>query len=176
MPSSSDTPRLDEHVMLRVLDLHMALFPSAMARSTQRSVPSVPDMLVQATDSLLRTSAPLVSSMPMEMDRTAAFQLARIARRRAPPTRSTNFYHDAQPLEIARLMPILERLRARATELLHAIPEQVQLQQLVERCDRIAMLDVASPVAKGLAAVELLLTHVDDWQTVSYTHLRAHET
>lgn len=178
MPSSSDTPRLDEHVMLRVLDLHMALFPSAMARSTQRSMPSVPDMLVQATDSLLRTSAPLVSSMPMEMDRTAAFQLARIARRRAPPTRSTNFYHDAQPLEIARLMPILERLRARATELLHTIPEQVQLQQLVERCDRIAMLDVASPVAKGLAAVELLLTHVDDWQTYASrdTSLQAHAT
>lgn len=178
MPNSSNAPRLDEHVMVRVLDLHMALFPSAVSHSTKRSVPSVPDMLVQATDALLRSTASFVSSMPMDMDRTAAFQLARIARRRAPPTRSSNFYHDTQPLEIARLMPILERLRVRATELLHAIPEQVQLQQLVERCERIAMLDVASPVAKGLAAVELLLTHVDDWETYASrdTSLQSHAT
>ena len=42
MPSSSDTPRLDEHVMLRVLDLHMALFPSAMARSISASISALP--------------------------------------------------------------------------------------------------------------------------------------
>ena len=50
-------------------------------------------------------------------------------------------------------------------ELLRSLPEQVQLQQLMERSERTTQLDVSSPVAKGLAAIELLLTHVDDWET-----------
>lgn len=164
-PSKSDASRLDPDTVIRVYDLHRTLYPSALSLPGKRRVPDVADMLVEQCDSLLRHSASFISRLPMDSDRFAAYQLTRIARRRAPPKRLKNFYHDPQPHEIARIVPILNRLQERVAELLRSLPEQVQLQQLMERSERTTQLDVSSPVAKGLAAIELLLTHVDDWET-----------
>ena len=167
-------PRMDEATVRLVYDLHTLLHPGTLPLPTVRARPSAAEILTRQCDELVRcmaTGAPL----PAALDGAAAYMLARL-QRGAAADGARNFYHDAQPAELARMAPLLARLRERVGALLGAMPEQVQLQQLAERVERVAALDCASPVAKALAAIEQLLTHVDDWETYasSALSLRAH--
>ena len=176
--SPNKAPTINAQVLTSIHDLHTCLFPSTMPWTTKRVMADAPSMFVQHTDTLMRLYSTYAARMPADLDKGSAYQLARIARRLAPPAEARNFYHDAQPAELAKMGPLLDALQSHVTTLLGQMPEQVQLQQLQERCERVQQLDMASPIAKGLAAIELLLTHVDDWETYasSATSLRTHAT
>lgn len=174
-PGRTDAPalRLRDETVLLVHDLHTLLHPPTLTLPVVRRLNPVADLWTQQCDELVRCTA-VHAALPAELDGAAAYMLARLQRSTAP--RAPNFYHDAQPAELARMAPLLARLRSRVSELLHEWPEQMQLGQLAERCARVAALDRASPVAKALAAVEQLLTHLDDWETYASraTSLQAH--
>ena len=166
---TADAPRearASARVTTAVWELHLALFGGAEATRHWAS----------HRDALVRRLC-TAGTLPAHMDAvSAAYQVARLAARRAPAAPRPNFYHDAQPAELARMEPIVAGLRTHVHALLRAMPEQVQLQLLDERAARVAALDVASPVAKALAAVEQLLVAVDDWETYASrdTSLRTH--
>lgn len=108
------------------------------------------------------------SSFREELDGASlAFQVATLHRRHAEVKTSAaqaNFYFDANEFEVRKGQALLERLRARLDSLVAEWPDQMVLQHLRERVLRILQLDVRSPVAKVLAALEQLLLHTDDWE------------
>ncbi|KLT40914.1 hypothetical protein CC85DRAFT_321131 [Cutaneotrichosporon oleaginosum] len=96
-----------------------------------------------------------------------AFQVATLHRRHAEVKTSAaqaNFYFDPNEYEVRKGQALLERLRARLDALVAEWPDQMVLQHLRERVLRILQIDVRSPVAKVLAALEQLLLHTDDWE------------
>ncbi|WFD19314.1 hypothetical protein MCAP1_001539 [Malassezia caprae] len=172
VPHSRSAPRMDEAVVRLVYDLHTLMHPGTLALPTVRVHPSVAEILTRQCDELVQSVG--TSALPAALDGAAAYMLARL-QRGATVDGPRNFYHDAQPAELARMAPLLARLRERVAALLGALPEQVQLVQLAERVERVAALDRASPVAKALAAIEQLLTHVDDWETYASSALSLRE-
>lgn len=96
-----------------------------------------------------------------------AFQIATLHGRHAEVKTSAaqaNFYFDPNEFEVRKGQALLERLRTRLDTLVAEWPDQMVLQHLRERVLRILQLDVRSPVAKVLAALEQLLLHTDDWE------------
>jgi len=172
VPHSRSAPRMDEAAVRLVYDLHTLMHPGTLALPTVRVRPSVAEMLTRQCDELVQSVS--TSALPAALDSAAAYMLARL-HRGAAADGPRNFYHDAQPAELARMGPLLSRLRERVAALLSAMPEQMQLVQLAERVERVAALDRASPVAKALAAIEQLLTHIDDWETYASSALSLRE-
>ncbi|WFD22919.1 hypothetical protein MEQU1_001598 [Malassezia equina] len=172
-PTHRSTPSMNEATVCLVYDLHTLLHPGTLALRTVRMQPSVANLLTRQCDELVRCMGQS-TSLPATLDGAAAYMLGRL-QRGAASEGPRNFYHDAQPAELARMAPLLTRLRARVLDLLRAMPEQVQLGQLAERVERVAALDRASPVAKALAALEQLLTHIDDWETYASSALSLRE-
>lgn len=100
-----------------------------------------------------------------------AFQVATLHHRHteiraAPP--ASNFYFSPNEFEVRKAWAFLERMRTRLDELVAEWPDQMVLQHMRERVLRILKLDVRSPIAKVLAALEQLLLHTDDWEP--YAH------
>lgn len=109
-----------------------------------------------------------VSSFREDLDASSlAFQVQTLHRRHAEVKTSAaqaNFYFAPNEFEVRKGQALLERLRARLDELVAEWPDQMVLQHLRERVLRMLQLDVRSPVAKVLAALEQLLMHTDDWE------------
>ncbi|KAE9388978.1 hypothetical protein BT96DRAFT_415984 [Gymnopus androsaceus JB14] len=55
-------------------------------------------------------------------------------------------------------------MKERLCTLIREWPDQMVLQHLKERCHAILTLDLRSPVAEVLSALELLLLHTEDWE------------
>lgn len=96
-----------------------------------------------------------------------AFQVTTLHRRHADiktASAKSNFYFSPNEFEVRKANAILDRLRTRLDELVAEWPDQMVLQHIRERVLRILNLDVRSPIAKVLAALESLLLHTDDWE------------
>lgn len=78
--------------------------------------------------------------------------------------RPFNFYADSNVPAIRESSNILHRMGDRLSTLIQEWPEQMVLQHLKSRCDAILQLDIFSPVAKVLSAVEQLLLQMEDWE------------
>ena len=75
-----------------------------------------------------------------------------------------NFYTDANILEVRKAAIIIEELKRRLDTLIQEWPDQMVLQHLKGRCDTLLRLELHSPVAKMLSALEQLLTQSEDWE------------
>ncbi|KAI0373653.1 midasin [Pilatotrama ljubarskyi] len=75
-----------------------------------------------------------------------------------------NFYADSNIPEINKGVEVLRRMVGRLMVLIKEWPEQMVLQHLKARCDAILNLDILSPVAKLLSAIEQLLLQMEDWE------------
>ena len=75
-----------------------------------------------------------------------------------------NFYLSPNEPEIRKVYELVTRLGSRLDTLIYEWPEQVVLQHIRDRCDRVFALDTRSPVAKVLSALEQLLVHTNDWE------------
>ena len=78
--------------------------------------------------------------------------------------RPYNFYLDPNALEIRKSSEVLERMSSRLYELVLEWPDQMVLQHLKARCDAVLTLDIFSPIAKVLSAIEQLLMQMEDWE------------
>ncbi|KAI0754666.1 midasin [Daedaleopsis nitida] len=75
-----------------------------------------------------------------------------------------NFYTDCNVTETRKASDVLQRMIARLVSLVREWPEQMVLQHLKDRCEAIIRLDLFSPIAKVLSAVEHLLLQMEDWE------------
>lgn len=75
-----------------------------------------------------------------------------------------DFYHDPNPSETRRAIPLLRDLQLRLRNILHDWPDQMVLQHLIDHCQKILDYPLRSPVAQVLAALERLLVQMDDWE------------
>ena len=75
-----------------------------------------------------------------------------------------DFYGDPNILEIKKAAKMIEALRKRLDALILEWPDQMVLQHLRGRCELALGLDLHSPVAKMLSALEHLLTETEDWE------------
>lgn len=100
-------------------------------------------------------------------DQSLAFQVQSLHKRRKETSSSPvtpNFYLSPNEPEIRHAHSILSRIAARLQFLLSEWPEQMVLQHILDRVERISALDLRSPVAMILSALEGLLVHTDDWE------------
>jgi midasin len=75
-----------------------------------------------------------------------------------------NFYLSPNEPQIRKAYDLVARLVARLEVLIQEWPEQMVLQHIRDRCDRVLALDKRSPVAQILSALEQLLIHTEDWE------------
>ena len=78
--------------------------------------------------------------------------------------KSYDFYADANIPEIKKATFTIASLRDRLEVLIQEWPDQMVLQHLKHRCDGILGLNLHSPVAKVLSALEQLLLQTQDWE------------
>lgn len=131
---------------------------------------NVASTLKAAVDQVLGLFKPVAFNEDLD-NASLAFQVATLHRRHAEIKTSAtqnNFYFSPNEFEVRKAHALLERLRTRLDQLVAEFPDQMVLQHLRERVLRVLQLDVRSPVAKVLAALELLLLHTDDWEP--YAH------
>ncbi|KAJ6530392.1 midasin nuclear AAA ATPase [Mycena vulgaris] len=89
-----------------------------------------------------------------------------------------NFYADANILEAKKAATVTTSLKMRLQVLVQEWPDQMVLQHLVGRCDAVLALDLSSPVAKVLSALEQLLVQTADWEIYANRHntLKDHQS
>lgn len=137
---------------------------------TASSSASIVNTLKLAVDQVLGLFKPNLFREDLD-SASLAFQVATLHRRHAEIKTSasqSNFYFSPNEFEVRKGNALLEKLRTRLDQLVAEFPDQMVLQHLRERVLRVLQLDVRSPVAKVLAALELLLLHTDDWEP--YAH------
>ncbi|KAG6889702.1 hypothetical protein C0992_004422 [Termitomyces sp. T32_za158] len=78
--------------------------------------------------------------------------------------KSYNFYVDSNVVQSERAAVVIFALRNRLDEIIQEWPDQMVLQHLRSRCDIVLDLDLHSPVAKVLSALEQLLLQSEDWE------------
>ncbi|VDB91850.1 unnamed protein product [Peniophora sp. CBMAI 1063] len=75
-----------------------------------------------------------------------------------------DFYLDANVPELRKAARVVCDMAERLRVLVVEWPEQMVLQHLLARCDQVLRLNIHSPVAKVLAAIEQLLVQSEDWE------------
>ncbi|KAI0060319.1 hypothetical protein BV25DRAFT_1871299 [Artomyces pyxidatus] len=79
-------------------------------------------------------------------------------------SRPYSFYLDAHVPEIRKASALVGLIKHRLEGILREWPDQMVLHHLKDRCDQILRLNVHSPVAKVLTALEQLLLQSEDWE------------
>ncbi|KAM5539433.1 hypothetical protein V8D89_006885 [Ganoderma adspersum] len=173
MSSSGQTHKtadlIDTPNVKRLCTLHLSLFgptpsPSPLVSASDSGELQgtlVHDILVDRasfiSESLDQRSRPYQISILL--DRLAILH----GTTRALP-RPFNFYADPSIPELRKSSDTLHRMSARLTTLIQEWPDQMVLQHLKSRCDAILTLDMFSPVAKVLSAIEQLTLQMEDWE------------
>jgi midasin len=78
---------------------------------------------------------------------------------------SYDFYTDSNVPEVRKAISVLKELRARLQSIILEWPDQMVLQNLLERVQKILDLALQTPVAGVLGSLERLLMHTDDWES-----------
>lgn len=81
-----------------------------------------------------------------------------------PGRESSNFYLDSNVCEVTKATVVVTSLKMRLRELIQEWPDQMVLKELEITCDSVLGLDLGSPVAKVLAAIERLLMQSQNWE------------
>ncbi|KAG0703770.1 P-loop containing nucleoside triphosphate hydrolase protein [Suillus ampliporus] len=94
-----------------------------------------------------------------------------------PTDQVFNFYTDANIREAKKALAAVDSLKRRLIALVEDWPDQMVLQHLKERCDAYLALDVNSPVAKLLSALEQIMLQTEDWEMYAHrgNSLRTHQ-
>jgi midasin len=83
-----------------------------------------------------------------------------------------NFYHDpTDPVHFTGIVELIGRLQSRVRTIAEEWPEQMMLPLILETADAILTQPVTITPARLLARIELLLSPIDDWQSVSSAEL-----
>ncbi|WVR04698.1 hypothetical protein IAU60_001709 [Kwoniella sp. DSM 27419] len=96
-----------------------------------------------------------------------AYQVSVLHRRQVDLKTSSvrqNFYLSPNEPEVRKAHSLIVRIMKRLALLIEEWPEQMVPQHIRDRCERILLLDMRSPVAQVLSAIEQLLIHTDDWE------------
>lgn len=139
------------------------LVQAAASQSTEKVVPS----LRQSLRNLVKNDFDH-RAYGDDLDRTSIAYQMDVLHRRLTATKvqssPPNFYLDANEPEIRKAHELVSALHRRLKILIDDWPEQMVLQHIRERADKFLALDIRSPVALVLAALEQLLQHTDDWE------------
>ncbi|RDB14764.1 Midasin [Hypsizygus marmoreus] len=162
------------HTPLLVPRSEMALFVAihkslSGGTSVSASVTSFQEIRNSALMSLLSSNS---LSLPDTLDNESiALQFSllydRIVKLEAAPMageNAYNFYTDANVLEVKKAALVVSALKDRLEDVINDWPDQMVLQHLRSRCDVVLGLDLHSPVAKILSALEQLLLQTEDWE------------
>ncbi|RPD62626.1 midasin [Lentinus tigrinus ALCF2SS1-7] len=173
--SDNQTPRrpvdmINSLDMKRLSKIHQNLFgvgsSSTLASSSGDELARLRDAIVHdvlvaqashQSEALDQHSRPYQISLLLEQQR----KLQGVPRVSSMPA---NFYADPHVPEIRKSSEVLRRMVARLSTLIQEWPDQMVLQHLKNRCDAILQLDIFSPVAKVLSAIEQLLLQMEDWE------------
>ena len=143
-----------------VAAFHQALITAFDQRTPERSETKLFDSVFrQSFDPIALSEEFDRSSLPLQID-----MLHRRRRLARETSDSTNFYLSPNEPEIRRAHTILARMTKRLDDLILEWPEQMVMQHIRDRVLRVMQLDIQSPVAMVLTALEGLLLHTDDWE------------
>ncbi|KAI1794980.1 midasin [Ganoderma leucocontextum] len=167
--SRKPTDLIDSLNVKRLCTLHQLLFGSIPPSSPSASTLDSDELRSALVHDILVDQARLISESLDQCSRP--YQISTLLDRlailydttRASP-RPYNFYIDPGVPELRRSSDALQRMSARLTALIEEWPDQMVLQHLKGRCDVILTLDMFSPVAKVLSAIEQLLLQTEDWE------------
>ncbi|KAJ7451619.1 midasin nuclear AAA ATPase [Mycena latifolia] len=179
---SSQAGRIHSAEIQQLVDLHHVLLLPRNQMSL--SGPGIFDQLRKSTlESLLQTR---FSSLSDALDgESLPFQLAllrtSLSTTQTSPTNLSaaySFYADPNILEAKKAATVTTSLKMRLQVLVQEWPDQMVLQHLVGRCDAVLALDLGSPVAKVLSALEQLLVQTADWEIYANRHntLKEHQS
>ncbi|PBK75109.1 midasin [Armillaria solidipes] len=148
-----------------VFDLHQRLFVPDRQYPTM-DVKAFLDIRVRSLKDLQRSLNTLTDTTD---DLSLAFNLSLLYDRyigcgKGNDLMSYNFYLQANMPEVKKAVEVVQRLRERLEYLIKEWPDQMVLHHLKGRCDIVLSLDINSPVAKVLSALEHLLLQTEDWE------------
>ncbi|KAJ3742338.1 hypothetical protein DFH05DRAFT_1526869 [Lentinula detonsa] len=160
--TSSPTYQILESDIKQFVHLHNVVFSGeGLTVASYRSVQlaTLPDLLASSatfTGTLGYNALPLCISLLTE----------RIMETREPsnPRAFYSFYSGANIQQTHKAIKVVTETKERLGTLIEEWPDQMALHHLKERCDAILELDLRSPVAKLLSALEQLLLHTEDWE------------
>ncbi|KAI0631943.1 midasin [Trametes polyzona] len=174
-PSTKEASRKPKSLVMadevkRLCTLHQALFAADQASS--RALHSRIGHEELRRHLVQELVVAQVSNLPETLDQLSRpYQLAVLLGRLSKlhgtssgGSKPYNFYADSNVPEVHKALEVLRRMVARLVVLIREWPEQMVLQHLKSRCDAILNLDILSPVAKVLSAIEQLLLHMEDWE------------
>lgn len=125
-------------------------------------------LLRRRLDAGIQSSFDLVSTDEKLDNRSLSFQIRQLHLRRAATQTlpmPANFYLEPNEPEIRKAHTLITRLRSRLDILILDWPEQMVLQHIRDRCERVLNLDTKQPVAMILSVLEQLLQHTNDWES-----------
>ena len=171
MSSSEQTHKtadlIDTRNVRRLCTLHLSLFGPPPSLSVSASDSG--ELLATLVHDLLVDRAGFISESLDQ--RSRPYQISTLLDRLAilhgtthALPRPFNFYADPSIPELRKSSDTLHRMSARLTTLIQEWPDQMVLQHLKSRCDAILTLDIFSPVAKVLSAIEQLILQMEDWE------------
>ncbi|KAJ6508404.1 hypothetical protein C8R45DRAFT_967302, partial [Mycena sanguinolenta] len=186
----SSSARIDRAEMLQLVELHHALLSGHVVSNA----PGIFEHLrLNTLESLIQTRFSTLSdvldaeSLPLQIAllhhrlATIVSGGSTVPASTTTPTNANeayNFYADANVPEAKKAAAIINALKARLHILIQEWPEQMVLQHLAGRCDAVLALDLGSPVAKVLSALEQLLIQTADWEIYANRHntLKEHQS
>ncbi|KAF7364926.1 Midasin [Mycena venus] len=184
---SSPSGRIESGEMLQLIELHHALLSNDRAGSAGRLSSNglrIFDQLRKNTlGTLLQSHFSSLSdvldaeSLPLQL----GLLRSRLSSTQTAPSHLDepyNFYTDANIPEAKKAVTVITALKTRLQDLVQEWPDQMVLQHLVGRCDAVLALDLGSPVAKVLSALEQLLVQTADWEIYANRHntLKDHQS
>ncbi|THH20578.1 hypothetical protein EW146_g790 [Bondarzewia mesenterica] len=170
------TPTLiDSSSIQKICDFHLLLW---QAGSATRDSLETSSLFSQNRNLLLQSIvAAHLETLPGDLDQASfAYQLSLLnerlsdLRKQSRVTRPYNFYLDANVPEVQKATAVVEALDQRVESLTQEWPDQMVLHHLRERCVQVLCLNLKSPVAKVLAALEQLLLQTEDWELYANRH------
>ncbi|KAF7308632.1 Midasin [Mycena chlorophos] len=175
-PAKVESSHVSTDEMAKLTKLHFELFGDVASVSRAE----FGHLRLETIEGLLKTRFPSLSdsldgeSLPLQLSLLGS----RLRSLHTQSSTAYNFYVDENIAEAKRANAVVVALKVRLQALINEWPDQMVLHHLVERCDAVVALDVGSPIAKILSALEQLLLQTADWEVYSNRHntLKDHQT
>jgi midasin len=176
-PSLADTSQAQQ-----LLDLHLFIFDETGHTPPHRCHPAIV-FLGLRREMMMNVLSAHYEILPDVLDiESRHFQISilhdRLVELQSEKNpRIANFYTDPNISRVKQAASVVTTLKTRLETLIDEWPDQMVLQRLREYCDFILQLDVRSPVAKVLSALEQLLLQTEDWEIFANRDntLKAHQ-
>ncbi|KAA1117838.1 hypothetical protein PGT21_025055 [Puccinia graminis f. sp. tritici] len=111
-------------------------------------------------------------ALPSNLDQSSlAFQfhsLCQLLKSSTSPSNSkANFYTDSNTAETTRVVPFVKALASKIEALIRQWPEMTTLDEILQRCRKVAALSSDSPLALIIPQLEALIGQIEEWQKYS---------